>query len=388
MSPPGTSLRERIDDLDQRFWSWRAAQAPRTRDDLPRLDRPMGWRPAWSAEDIAGYRRRLEDFDADHGALRSQMSAVGAGPGRPPPADEARADEVDIRLIGSAIARARFELDGLASWRRDPWFYLDQTIGTVFDLLLPPAPIDQRRCGELLVRLESFGATLTAARENCADHLALELAEIANEMAPAAAPALVTSIAELAPFVGPEWSDRLEGAAKLAAGELGSYAQWLAGARRAARPLGGVGEDLFARYLYEVALVPFTPPELLSAGRQEWDRAVSFELFEKHREPDAGWPALPASASEQALAEAVAEGEVRRFYEQHDLLSQPASLRHYFNAPRPSYLEPLRWLGVTDDLTGPDRLDEDGVSYVPVPSPGLPYFYRANAADPRAGNRP
>ena len=66
-------------------------------------------------------------------------------------------------------------------------------------------------------------------------------------------------------------------------------------------------------------------------------------------------------------------------------MSQPATLRHYLNAPRPPYLEPVRWLGVSDDLTGPDRLDQDGVSYVPPPSPELPYFYRANAADPRVG---
>ncbi len=146
-----------------------------------------------------------------------------------------------------------------------------------------------------------------------------------------------------------------------------------------------MGEDLFARYLYTVALLPFSPTELLAAGRQEWDRAVSFELLEQHRAPEAQWPALPASAEDQSRAEAEAESEVRRFYEEHDLLTQPEGLRHYLNAPRPAYLEPLRWLGVTDDLTGPDRLDEDGVSYVPAPSPELPYFYRANAADPRAG---
>jgi hypothetical protein len=379
------TFRSEIDDLDQRFWSWRAAEAPRTRDDLPRLDRPAGWRPAWGANHIEGYRTDIENFAAEQEALVARVSQAHTGEATPGTAADSRADEVDVRLIGSAIARARFELDGIASWRRDPWFYLDQTIGTVFDVLLPPPPIDQRRCEELLVRLKSFGATLAAGKENCTGHLARELAEIAHEMAPAAGPALMASVAELAPFAGPEWSNRLEGAAKLAAAELGSYADWLAGARRAARPLGGVGEGLFARYLYEVALLPFTPSELLAAGRQEWDRAVSFELFEQHREPGAGWPPVPGSAAEQARTEAVAEGEVRRFYEQHDVLSQPASLRHYLNAPRPPYLEPLRWLGVTDDLTGPDRLDEDGVSYVPVPTAELPYFYRANAADPRAG---
>ena len=395
MSPPEANIRDGIDDLDQRFWLWRATQAPRTRDDLPRLERPAGWKPAWSGADAAGYERSLEAFDREHRALRARLDIVTGGTGTggtgtggtrtggTGTAD--RADEVDLRLIGSAIARARFEVEGIASWRRDPWFYLDQTVGTVFDLLLPPPPIDERRCAELLLRLGSFGATLAAGRENCAEHLALELAAIAHDVAPTAGADLVASLAALGPFVGPTWAARLEEAGKVAAVELGGFADWLADAQRAARPLGGVGEPLFARYLYKVALLPFTPSELLAAGRQEWDRAVGFELFEQHRVPDAMWPALPASASDQAVAEAAAEREVRRFYEERDLLSQPGTLRHYLNAPRPPYLEPLRWLGVTDDLTGPDRLDQDGVSYVPVPAPDLPYFYRANAADPRAG---
>ena len=32
-----------LDDLGTRFWAWRASQQPRTRDDIPRLDRPPGW---------------------------------------------------------------------------------------------------------------------------------------------------------------------------------------------------------------------------------------------------------------------------------------------------------------------------------------------------------
>jgi Bacterial protein of unknown function (DUF885) len=398
---PTTDLSEDIDDLDMRFWSWRAAQAPRTRDDLPRIDRPAGWRPAWSSEDVAAYRRQVEAFEAEHAEILARVAALRSGAGHADgewaeegadgePADaerarEERADEVDVRLIGSAIAHTRFELDGLSSWRRDPWFYLDQTIGTVFDLLVRPAPIDEQRCRELLVRLESFGATLAGARENLAGHLALELAEVAHQVAPGAGADLLSSVAGLAPFVGPDWSGPIDRAARRAAAELESYAGWLAGVRTTARPLGGVGEDLFARYMYTVALLPFTPTELLAAGRQEWDRSVSFELLEQHRAPSARWPSLPASAAEQSSAEAEAEIEVRRFYEDHDLLTQPQDLRHYLNAPRPAYVEPLRWLGVTDDLTGPDRLDEDGVSYVPAPSPDLPYFYRANAADPRAG---
>jgi hypothetical protein len=329
---------------------------------------------------VAAYRACLDAFGAEQAALLGARASTGEQM-----VSEDRADEVDLRLIGCAIARARFELDALKSWERDPWFYLDQTIGTIYDLLLPPPPIDDRRCAELVVRLESFAATLDAGRRNGAAGLALELAEIAAEVAPTAGRDLTRCLVELAPFVGPQWSRRLEWAGQVAAAELDAYARWLANAVPGGRPLGGVGEAQFARYVYEVALLPFTPAELLAAGRQEWDRSVAFELFEYHRVPDASWPPLPPSAAEQADAEARLEGEVRAFYEEHGLLSQPPTLRHYLNATRPPYLEPVRWLGVSDDLTGPDRLDQDGLSYVPAPSPDLPYFYRANAADPRAG---
>jgi hypothetical protein len=81
----------------------------------------------------------------------------------------------------------------------------------------------------------------------------------------------------------------------------------------------------------------------------------------------------------------VAEQGVRDFYESEEILTQPNSLKHYLTAPIPAYLLPIRWLGVTDDLTGPSRVDEDGYSYVPTPGPELPYFYAANARDTRAG---
>ena len=40
-------------------------------------------------------------------------------------------------------------------------------------------------------------------------------------------------------------------------------------------------------------------------------------------------------------------------------------------------------MGVTDDLTGPGRLNEDGISYIKVPSPDLDYFSLSIARDPR-----
>jgi hypothetical protein len=96
-------------------------------------------------------------------------------------------------------------------------------------------------------------------------------------------------------------------------------------------------------------------------------------------------PPLPADAELQVRREAQDERAVRDFYAGQRLLTQPSWLRHYRTAPMPDYLEPLRFLGVADDLTGPGRLAEDAVAYFPPPGPELPYFYAANARDPRAG---
>jgi hypothetical protein len=74
---------------------------------------------------------------------------------------------------------------------------------------------------------------------------------------------------------------------------------------------------------------------------------------------------------------------LRQFCDEHGLLTFPSWLRRYRNLPLPTYLAPLRHLGVTDDLTSASRLDQDGTCYLPDPSPDLPYFYQAMARDPR-----
>src|SRR3954451_20025567 len=109
-----------LEILAEEFWEWRAAQQPRSRDDIPRIGRPAGWLPDFSAAAVARYRREREGF-----ADRLARIAPGAD----------RAAAVDARLVRSALARVRWELDVLRSWQRDPGFYVDQTLGCVFDLL-------------------------------------------------------------------------------------------------------------------------------------------------------------------------------------------------------------------------------------------------------------
>src|SRR5437773_1941299 len=65
-----------LDELGERFWAWRAHQQPRTRDDIPRLDRPSGWLPEVDAG-LAG--RRHEELGAfEAGLAAAELDGVAA----------------------------------------------------------------------------------------------------------------------------------------------------------------------------------------------------------------------------------------------------------------------------------------------------------------------
>ncbi len=136
-------------------------------------------------------------------------------------------------------------------------------------------------------------------------------------------------------------------------------------------------------FLRSVALVTLSPEQIVASAEQELERAIAFEALEVQRNRGLPPPRLAGSIEEQIATEAGDEQFLREFCEQRDLLSFPGWLRHYLYRPIPAYLAPLRGLGVTDDLTSPSRLDEDGVHYIPEPRPDLPYFYLAMARDPR-----
>jgi hypothetical protein len=356
-----------LDDLAGRFWAWRARQQPRTRDDILRLDRPPGWLPE---VDPRLAERREEE-----------LSAFQTGLDRIRPAADAVADRVDHRLLRSAIARVTWEA-GIVRVRSVPRFWTDQALGPVFDALLRPG-VDEARVAEVIRLLRAVPGTLAhapAALAGAAREFAgLALAELddAGERLGACAVAL----AAICPAAGAElWS-----AVRDAAGALDEYARWLAAALPGLSPAVPVGPENYRWFLREVACVPLSVGEIEAIGRREYERAVWLELVHRNRGRRVPEPPLPSSAAVQSRAEAAAEAQVRDFYERQDLLSQPAGLGRYLARPMPAYLEPLRFLGVADELTGPGRLAENGVAYVPEPGPGLPYFYAANARDPRAG---
>ena len=364
-----------IELLSEKFWTWRASQQPRSHDDIPRIERPTDWVPQWSSADVARYQNELAGFEAELKEIFSFTSIDKS---------LSSADWVDHCLLHSAISRVKWELDYLEIWRRQPGFYIDQTIGVVFDYLLPQE-ISAQTISNVRRVLKSFAKTLQDARVNLVSYAHKELAIDAIEQLSAIREQLFEVGTHLLSYVGPEQASDFLDEVEIAGNELNSFREWLIVELPNFPAFKAIGEAGFSWFLANVALNPLTRKELIDIGNIEFERAIFLETVTANRYADVALPALPDSAAAQSADEGRLEEEVRDFYEAQDLLTQPANLGRYLNAPRPKYLEPIRWLGVTDDLTGPSRLDLDGVSYVPAPHPEMPYFYAANARDPRAG---
>jgi hypothetical protein len=144
-----------------------------------------------------------------------------------------------------------------------------------------------------------------------------------------------------------------------------------------------IGPNAYQWYLTNVALIPYTVDELLAQGRQAWNRAVAWDVLEQNR--NSGQSPIPIfkSSEQQVQASLLKENEIRAFLESQRLMTVPGWLMHYRSRPLPDYLEPLSFMGVTNDLTSETRLDEDAYRYIQEPSPDLPYFSLSAARDPR-----
>jgi hypothetical protein len=134
--------------------------------------------------------------------------------------------------------------------------------------------------------------------------------------------------------------------------------------------------------LGNVALIPFSPEELLAMGKQEWDRAVAFEAFEKNR--DKNVPPLKIATDINSWIKDAADKElqIRKFLEERGILTVPGWVQHYTLQATPEYLAALGFTE-NDDFTSPSRLRENCIRYVPEPSEKLGYFWRATAMDTR-----
>jgi uncharacterized protein (DUF885 family) len=356
---------ESVDKLANDFWSWRAKYAPFTGDDVNRIERPGGTRD-WSRASIDKQRKDLAEFEARWKKIDPAQSPI--------------AKQVDYKLIGSALARVRWELDVNPRWRRDPNFYIAQTLTALAEALTVPAPYDEAHNREILNRIENISPILEQAAQNLdnppapfASVTIQALEGIRNRLRKTAS--LLTASTTLK-------EGELNGACERAADALEKFQQQLKEKLPRLPQQTALGRDAYVWFLRNVALMPFTPEELLAMGQQEWNRAVAFETFEKNRNQDVPSLKIAADVNSWIKDAAEKEAQIRKFLEEHRILTVPDWIQHYTLRPTPDY---LRALGFTedDDFTGPSRLKENCVRYVPEPSEKLGYFWHATAMDPR-----
>jgi len=144
-----------------------------------------------------------------------------------------------------------------------------------------------------------------------------------------------------------------------------------------------IGRDAFVFFLHKVALLPYTPEELLAIGRMETARAMAFEQFEAQR--DTNVPLLQMLPDQATWVDKAAKDEIaiREFLQQQGILTVPDWVQHYTFRPTPEYVRALSSFGETDDFTSATRLHENATRYVDPPSPDLDFFWQATAKDPR-----
>jgi hypothetical protein len=289
--------------------------------------------------------------------------------------------QVDHRLIGSALARVRWELDLNPRWKRDPTFYIEQTLTPIVEALTVPAPYDEARIREILTRIENIPAILQQGEANL-ERTPAPFASVAVQELDGVRERLrkmATSVRNSTTLKEQE----LDGAAARAADALEHFRARLENQLPSLPKQTALGREAYVFFLKNVALMPFSPEELLAMGRQEWNRAVAFETYEKERNRDVPPLKLVENTESWIKDTAAKEAAIRDFLDKHGILTVPDWVQHYTLRPMPDYLHALEGFGEMDDFTSASRLKENCVRYLNPPSPDLGYFWRATAQDPR-----
>jgi Bacterial protein of unknown function (DUF885) len=348
------------------FWAWRAKYAPFTGDDVNRLERPDGVRD-WSGASIDTRRKELAEFEGRWKKLNPTTWPIP--------------QQVDHRLIGSALARVRWELDINPRWKRDPNFYIAQTLTAVVEALTVPGPYDAARSRETLTRIENIPSILKQGAENL-DKPPARFATVAIQALENIRPRLRQMAAALVKSTTLK-EEELNSATERAVEALEKFRQKLQEKLPSLPNETALGRDAYVFFLENVALMPYSPEDLLAMGKQEWNRAVAFEAFENNRNKNVP-PLKTVNNIDNWIKEAAEkELQIRKFLKERGILTVPNWVQHYTLRTMPEYLRAMQGFGEMDDFTSASRLNENCIRYVTEPSGNLGYFWHATAEDPR-----
>src|SRR4030095_6642539 len=257
---------EALGKLSDDFWAWRAKYAPFSPDDVNRMERPGGMLD-WSRASIDQRKKDLTGFEARWKKLN--------------PAQWPIPKQVDYKLIGSALSRVRWELEINPRWKRDPNFYIEQPLTALAEALTVPAPYDEARSREILTRIDNIPSILQQGDENLTE-MPAPFASVAIQNLDGIRERLGKMVSALAGATTLKEKE-LKTATDRAAGALEKFQEQLKDKLPTLPQQTALGRGAYIWFLRNVALMPFTPEELLAMGRQEWNRTVAFEAYEKNR---------------------------------------------------------------------------------------------------------
>jgi uncharacterized protein (DUF885 family) len=360
----------KVDSLDQLasdFWTWRTHYRPFTFDDVPRMEHADGVRD-WSGASVAKQRAELSEFERRLKPMSSETWPV--------------AQRVDYRLMGSAMARVRWELDVDPRWQRDPVFYVEQTVVALQEGLMPPPPFNEARSREIVVRAENIPSIVEQAKANlkpvrpCAQVAINSLADIEARL-----PRVESGVAPL--LTSDDLRSRLHAAIPIAISALEEYRRWLNKSLPQMPENSSIGKDAYGFFLHQVALLPYTPEQLLTMARQDLDRVLAAQAYERQR--NVGLPELKmaANAEEEISRMAHDEAYVRHYLVEHQVLTVPTDLAHWTLRLAPDYVAAFDGLGELDDFTLPSRPRQDGIRWILPLVKDPSYFNMAYAKDTR-----
>jgi hypothetical protein len=355
-----------LNQLASDFWAWRAQYRPFTFDDVPRMEHAGGMRD-WSATAIASQRADLSNFERRLKALPAKTWPV--------------AEQVDYRLMGSAMARVRWELDVNPRWQRDPVFYIEQTVVAVQEGLMPPPPFSDERSREIVVRVENIPSILEQAKANlkpvrpCARLAVDSLSDIDARL-----PRVEAGVAPL--WTNDQLRMRLHEAMPKAVTALLEYRRWLNDTLPQMQENSLVGREGYEFFLHRVALLPYTPEQLLAMARQDFERVLAAQAYEHQR--NLGVPELKMAANSEEEISRLAHDEAftRRYLVEHEILTVPPDTPHWTFRVAPPYVAAFAGFGELDDFTLPSR-PQDGLRWLLPLSKNPSYFDAAYAKDTR-----
>ncbi|MCX6170533.1 MAG: DUF885 family protein [Ignavibacteriales bacterium] len=361
-------LNDKLQSLAKEFWQWRFITQPATMDDINRVERPDNWKPDFSDQSLESIKNHYKDFSTHLNKLNKSGWS--------------RADSVDFLCLRSAIERVNWEINILKIPYRNPDFYVQQTIGAFYELLVMDLPFDNQHTANLLTVLKSIPQTLADGKENLIEPAA-PFANIALENLNGIKSKLLLVNNALKEKTSKNFHNELDFAFQQTITSLEDYQNWLNEKLPVMKSNFGVGKEAYVYFLKNIALIPYTPEEILKYGRMEFNRAASFELIEKLKNKNRPRQKIFSSIEEEIAQVEKDEIAIRDFLVKNEIVSVPEWLRHYEFKKTPEYLKPLTFIGESDDFTSENRLNQNAVRYTVQPDSNLPFFPLSIAKDPR-----